>query len=204
MTAAVIMPYSSGLYCTFFLTYLWLTKKSFSVGLIFSLIIWLLFASLAAAFPVRDIYLSAFVWLVLVTLSIVYAVKKLPINHQLIPAKIVKTPLWLKATLSGAVISAIVLISKLAGPTWGGIFGTFLALTVSTFLVTIKSGGTEFTRLIAKNVLISTTTTIGIYAILNYFLLPAFGIILSTILAYIGLLLISLPLYFGVFEKIKD
>lgn len=148
--------------------------------------------------------ISASLWLILVAACIWWTIRNIHINHKLIPKKIVSSPLWLKAILTGIVISLIVVISKLAGPKWGGIFATFPALATSTYLITIKSGGVEFTRLIAKNILISTTTTIGLFGIFCYFLFPIVGVILGSVFAYIGLLIISLPLYFLIFDKIKE
>jgi hypothetical protein len=204
LTASTIVPYSSGLYCFFFIAFLLLTKNGFKKGLTSSLIIWFIFAFLAAKFPPNNLLESIIVWLVLIIPTIFWAVKTIHINHNHIPKKIISSTLWLKAILTGTVIGIIVIISKLAGPKWGGIFATFPALTISTMLITIKSGGVEFTRLIAKNILISTTTTIGIFAILCYFLYPIMGVILGTILSYIGLLIISIPLYFLIFDKIKE
>lgn len=204
LTSSMIVPYSSGLYCFFFVTFLLLTKKGFKIGFIGSLIVWFIFAFVASKYPPNNLFESIIVWLTLVVSTIFWAVKKIHIDHRLIPKNIVSGPLWLKAVITGTVISLIVIISKVAGPRWGGILATFPALTISTILITIKSGGVEFTRLIAKNVLISTTTSISIFAILCYFLYPISGVILGTIFAYIGVFVISIPLYFLFLDKIKE
>jgi len=204
LTASMIVPYSSGLYCFFFITYLLLTKKSFEIGFFGSLFVWLVFAFFASTFPPKNLLQSIILGLILITLTIFWAVKNIHIKHKFIPKKIISSPLWLKAVMTGTIIASIVIISKIAGPKWGGIFATFPALTISTILITVKSGGVEFTRLIAKNVLISTTTTVSLFAILCYFLYPILGVILGTVFAYFGLLIISIPLYFLVLDKIKE
>lgn len=204
ITASVIVPFSMGLTCFYYISFLLLTKKGFKIGFFGSLFIWLLFASISSKYSSNSMVVSVTVWLLLVTISIWWAVKNIHINHDLIPKKIISSPLWLKAVLTGAVIGLIVIIGKVIGPRWGGIFATFPALTTSTMLITIKSGGNEFTRLIAKNVLISTTTTIGFFAILSYIFYPIFGVVLGTVFAYLGLLIISIPLYFLIIDKIKE
>lgn len=204
ITASVIVPFSMGLTCSYYISFLLLTKKGFITGFFGSLVIWFLFALISSKYSPNSIVASVIVWLILVTVSIWWAVKNIHINHVLIPKKIISSPLWLKAILTGTIISLIVIIGKVVGPRWGGIFATFPALTTSTMLITIKSGGNEFTRLIAKNVLISTTTTIGFFAIFCYFLYPIIGVILGTIFAYVGLLIVSIPLYFLIFDKIKE
>jgi uncharacterized membrane protein (GlpM family) len=204
LASSKIIPFSSGLYCFYYITYLILTKKGFKVGFIGSLIIWFMFAFFASTFSPHSLFVSIGLWIILITTCIWWTIKNIHINYKIIPKKIISIPLWIKAILTGVVISLIVVISKIAGPKWGGIFATFPALATSTYLITIKSGGIEFTRLIAKNILISTTTTIGLFAILCYFIYPISGIILGTIFAYIGLLIISIPFYFLLFNKIKE
>lgn len=203
-TAAVMVPFSSGLYCFFFITYLLVSKKGFWKGLLVSLLVWFLFAYLSSIIAPANIYVSSFIWVILEIITIFWVVKNIHIKKEEIQKDIVSSPLWVKALLGGIVISMIVLIGKLAGARWGGIFATFPALTVTTFLITIRSGGVEFTRLVAKNVMISTTTTIAIYAILCYFLFSPFGIIVGSILSYVGLLMISIPFYYLVLDKLQD
>jgi uncharacterized membrane protein (GlpM family) len=203
LTAAKIVPFSSGLYCFYFLSFLYLSKRSFKVGFISSLLVWFLFAILSSLYSPNSLITSIVIWIFMVTASITWAVKKLPIKQSLIPKKKISSSLGIKALLTGGVISSIVIISKLAGAKWGGIFATFPAMTISTMLLSVKAGGTEYTRLIAKNVLISTTTTISLFAIFCYLLYPLVGIVLGTVLSYVALLVISIPLYNLVFDKLK-
>jgi len=204
LTAAKMVPLSSGLYCFFFLTYLIQTKKGFLQGFIKSLIVWFAFAFIASKLSFTNLLTSSLIGFILISATIWWAEKNIQIDNQLIPKNIKSSPLWIKATLTGLVISSVVFISKLAGPVWGGIFATFPALTISTILLTIKSGGVEFTRLIAKNIHISTTFSIALFAILSYFFFPIFGVIVGTIIAYITLLIISIPLYRLIFDRLKD
>ena len=203
-TATVILPLSSGLYCFFFIAYLLLSKRGFTVAIIGSLVTWFIIALIASIVAPSSLLVSLLIWLILVVLCIAWVVKNISIETKKIPQKIKGGPMWFKALLSGFVIGGVVLISKTAGPSWGGIFATFPAITISTLLVTAKSGGLEFTRLIAKNILISITTTLGLFAILVYITFPILGPILGTISSYILLLLVSIPLYHLVFEKLKD
>jgi len=204
LVTAKIVPLSSGLYCFFFVTYLIQTKKGFLNGFIKSLVVWFTFAFIASRFSSTNLLTSTLIGFTFIAATIWWVEKNIQIDDQHIPKKIKGSPLWVKASLTGLVISSVVFISKLAGPIWGGIFATFPALTISTILVTIKSGGLEFTRLIAKNILISTTTTISLFAIFSYFFYPMFGVIAGTIIAYIALLIISIPLYRLIFDRLKD
>ena len=194
--ASMVVPFSSGLYCFYFITFLLLTKKhNFLIGLLSSLAVWFGFAWLTYQFVPNSIAISILVWLVLDIISIYWVIKNVKIDKELIPKQMTSGPAWLKALITGTVISAIVIISKIAGPKWGGILATFPALTMSTMLISIKSGGKEFTRLVAKNVLISTTTMVSLFAIACYFLYPIFGIILGSVLAYMVIIVVSWPIY---------
>lgn len=202
--ASIIVPLSAGMYVFFFITYLKLAKSNFWKALLISLFVWFTFAVVSSFFKGLSLTMSIFIWLVLVSSAIYWATKNVLIKKNKIPQNIASGPIWIKALISGGIISSVVLISKLAGPTWGGIFTTFPAITVSTMIVTVKSGGLEFTRLIAKNILISTTTTIAMFAILSYFTFPVIGVIVGTVVSYIILLIVSIPLYQLLFAKLKD
>ncbi len=204
LTATVVMIFMAGLYCFYFLSYLLFTRRGFSYGITLSLLVWFASAIFASIVAPKNFIVSVSYWAILVILSIWLVNKKFRTNHNLISKNIVSTPLWFKALFSGVVISLIVLISKIAGPTWGGIFATFFSLTLATFFIAYKSGGVEFTRLIAKNVLVSITPTLGLFGILNYLLLPIFGVVLGVVISYAALLVICVPLYFLGFEKLKD
>lgn len=202
--ASTIVPFSSGVYCFYYISYLLLSKKGFWIGFVSSLAVWFLFGFFSTIYSPDSIAISILVWLLLVPASVYWVVKNVRIDHSQIPKEIKSNPLWIKALLTGIVISLIVVISKIAGPRWGGVFATFPAMVVSTMLITVKSGGVEFTRLIAKNVLISTTTTISLFAIFCYYMYPLIGVVFGTVLAYLLLILVSVPFYFLVVDKLKE
>ncbi len=204
MAAIAIVPFSSGVYCFFYIAYLLFSKKDFWTGFLGSLAVWFFFAFLSSSAAPHTMLLSTIIWFFLVAGCLGFTIRFIHINHAIIPKKIIGAPVLVKALVTGIVICFVVLISKVAGPRWGGIFATFPALISSTFLLTVKPGGVEFTRLLAKNVLISTSITIGLFAILSYILFPLVGVLLGSICAYVGLLVISIPLYYFVFDKVKE
>ncbi|MBN1332071.1 DUF3147 family protein [Candidatus Dojkabacteria bacterium] len=201
--ATTIVPLSSGLYSFFFLAYLVLSKRGFKVGLTGALLIWFAFALLAYILHLENFSISVITWFILVTSSLFIVIRFIKIDDMASVDTKKTTSILFKAVLSGIVIGSIVLVSKLAGPVWGGIFATFPALTISTLLIAVRSSSVEFTRLIAKNILISTTTTIGLYAIIVRYFYPEFGLVIGTIMSYLLMLIISVPLYYLVFEKLK-
>ncbi len=192
VAATTVVPMSVGFYCFFFLTYLLLARQGFVKALAISLAVWLVFATLSILINIQSIEASIIIWLILIISSIWYALTQIHLK----PVSTVRmqyTPhiLLARAALSGIIISMSVLMAKLAGPVWGGVLSTFPALTVSTLLITQKTGGLEFTQHLMKNILISTTINLGIFAILVRVSFAAVGPWFGTLIAYIGMLLVT-------------
>jgi hypothetical protein len=204
LSVTTIIPFNSALYCFFFLAYGYFSVKSFSSGLIAGLITWFICAFISHEFGPTDFYLSSALWFIIVASCITIALKTFRIDKKKIPKKIAQTPFWLKISITAVALSAVIITSALAGPKWGIVFSTFPAITISTFLITIKSGGVEFTRQIGLNILLSATTTVGIFGILAHLLLPFVGVYWGIAFAYLLLMVISYLLYLTIFEKLKQ
>ena len=192
VAATTVVPMSVGFYCFFFLTYLLLARRGFLTALMGSLTVWLLFATFSVVLNVQSFFWSVAIWIVLITSSIWYALTCIHLQ-PVSKVTIRYTPVMLlgRAALSGIIISIAVLMAKLAGPVWGGVLSTFPALTVSTLLITRTTGGIEFSRHFMKNILISTTINLGIFAILVRISFAAVGPWFGTLIAYIGTLLVT-------------
>ncbi len=196
VTATTIVPASVGFYCFFFLSYLQITKFGFYKALALSLIIWFIFAVFAITIDIQDIWASVLIWLIFVTSSVWFVLTKIklkPVNT----IKISYTPTIIlgRAMLAGIIISTAVFMAKLAGPVWGGVLSTFPALTISTLLIVRKTAGLEFTRHIMKNIFISITINLGIFALLVRLSYPRYGPLGVTIFSYIGTLGFTYILY---------
>jgi hypothetical protein len=87
----------------------------------------------------------------------------------------------LRGLISGFIISLAVLVSRLAGPVIGGIFSTFPVIFMSTLAITYFTGGVEFSRAVAKTLMLSGMINVGFYAICAHFLIPELGVWLGTL-----------------------
>ena len=124
-------------------------------------------------------------WVLFVSASIWYASTQIKLKEVgQIKIKYTLAQLLGRALFSGVIISFGVIMSKLAGPVWGGVMSTFPALTIASFLITIRTGGLEFTRHLARNILISTTINIVLYAMVVRFTYLSYGVFWGTLLAY--------------------
>ncbi len=109
-----------------------------------------------------------------------------------------KQIVW-RALFSGSVIVAVVLLSKIGGPIFGGIGAAFPAVYTSTLVITYHARDIEFTKSIAKSLTLSGMITVFIYSVASRYMFSLYGIYLGTLYAY----LISLFLATGTYKFIQ-
>jgi len=91
----------------------------------------------------------------------------------------------LRGLFGGFMIAFAVLMSKVGGPVFGGIFAAFPAVFISTLIVSYKSRGLEFSRSMTKPLLVTGMITVVVYGIAVRYLYVSIGLILGTILSFI-------------------
>lgn len=77
-------------------------------------------------------------------------------------------------------IALAVLAGKLGGPLLGGIFATFPAMFISTLAITYRTGGAEFSRVVAKTLMVSGLINVPIYALVVRVTYPWAGLVYGT------------------------
>ena len=100
-----------------------------------------------------------------------------------------------RAGFGGAVIAFAVLMGRLGGPAYGGLFATFPALFLSTLILSHHSGGVDFCRAVAKSILFSGLITVPFYALLVRFSYPAWGLAWGTAAAMAGSAVVAYGTY---------
>ena len=86
-----------------------------------------------------------------------------------------------RALFGGGVIGFAVFIGRVGGPHYGGVFATFPAMYISTLAITFYSGGMEFSRGMAKALVMSGTINVPVYAMAVKLLYPLWGLIWGTL-----------------------
>ena len=187
--ATIVMPIAQGLNGLFVLTFMLLVPYGLWAGISSALILWLIQSMLLYLLNIREFWISIVSWLVLLLFCLVVlerwmkvtAQDKLRITYQ--PRQL----LW-RAIFGGGVISLAVLMGKLGGPIFGGIFGSFPAMFLTTLVITYISGGVVFSRAVGKSILISGLINVPLYEIIVRMTYPTLGLIAGTV---IGLLVSS-------------
>lgn len=179
-----VMPLVQGINGMFILVYLLAVKRGLATALPAALLVWFLAATMLVVLGEPPFWLSVSVW-ALLGLGCLFIVERVlliashgNVNINYTPAQVV-----VRSLFGGGVISTAVLISRLAGTLFGGIFAIFPAMFASTLVITYRAGGAAFSRAVAKSLMISGMFNVTLYVIAVRYLYPQVGLAAGTILA---------------------
>jgi len=182
--ATMVMPLSQGLNGITLIVYILLARRGLWAGLAGALACWFTLAGCLAASGVHSMGASVAGWALLVTGCYLVLEKCMQIPSQgKINLRYGAPQIVLRALFGGAVIAFAVSMGRLAGPIYGGIFGTFPALFISTLFITYRSGGAEFSRAVAKALAVSGTVNVALYAMMVHYLYAWVGLACGTAIA---------------------
>jgi MFS family permease len=107
--------------------------------------------------------------------------------------KYTKVQKMIRATFVGFIVFVIVLLSKVFGPFWGGMFSMFPAAFTSVVIIIHWHYGVESLFPTMRNTAIGSLSLFG-YAVVTMFVFPKYGYIIGTFFAYLVSLIITLLL----------
>jgi hypothetical protein len=183
--ATNIIPLVVGFNGLFLVIYAVLARWGFATGFAGALSVWLFLSFLAVILDVQSFWFSLSIFLILLIGSYSFLEKKLRLRSGgKVEVRITPSQIAFRALFSGSIVTAGVYLSKVGGIIWGGILSPFPAVFITTLVITWKSRGVEFSRMITKPLLISgMVNTVVFAAAARYFYLLS-GLVLGTILAY--------------------
>ncbi|MFA5076037.1 MAG: hypothetical protein WC480_01320 [Patescibacteria group bacterium] len=170
----------------FFLVILgWLLNKGLKTALASSFFVWLVFAILTVLMQPHNFFLLIFLGLAIFVVAIFIFNKKfgyLTVGGE----KIIYSPQQIlgRAVFGGTIIFMAVLLSKIGGPVFGGIFSAFPAMFTSTMIISYRAKGINFARALVKPLTTTATVTCIIYGMGVRYFYPSLGLALGTIAAY--------------------
>jgi uncharacterized membrane protein (GlpM family) len=182
--ATSTIPLIMGFNGIFLVIYVILAKKGAWVGMLGALVLWF-----ALAWAVLFLRIDSFATSLLIFILSLIGTYHLLENRFRLPStgrlSIRYTPFQIisRALFSGSVVSAAVYLSKVGGPIWGGVVAPFPTVYISTLIIMAKSKGAEFSRRIAKSLLVSGMINVVVYASAVRFLYPLFNLALGTLLS---------------------
>jgi hypothetical protein len=183
-SATIIIPLSMSCTGLFMVIYLFLARHGLLTGLSIALLVWFGLAILLVMLNIRNLWLPIFGWAILSVGYFLVVEKGMQIPSRLtVKVHYTKAQIIYRALFGGAVIVFAVLMGKLGGPLFGGVFATFPAMFLSTLVISYRVGGADFSRAIGKSLLVSGMVTVPIYALMVGFFYPRVGLGIGTLLA---------------------
>jgi hypothetical protein len=180
--AASIIPLVMAINGLFVLIYLALVRYGLLLALGLGMIVWAAMVAFIVWVGVKSMPISLGVWLLSVLAGYYMVEHVMTIPHKAgvrVPYTIKQ--LFARGFFSGLIISTSVLIAHTSGPVAGGIFSNFPVIFTSTLFITHQSGGVQFSRAVAKTLMLSAMVNVGIYGAVAHFAYAHFGLIAGTI-----------------------
>jgi hypothetical protein len=169
----------------FLLFYIFIANRGPTFGIVGAVGMWFALTGAVAASGIRTFPISVAAWILLTISCYLVAERRMKIPSQRrLPFSATSLQILCRALFGGGVIALAVLLSKLSGPVYGGIFATFPAMFVSTLIVSYRTGGATFSRAVAKSLLYRGMVNIPVYAILVRVSYPWAGLAGGTAIAF--------------------
>jgi hypothetical protein len=182
--ATTVIPISQGFNGLVLVVYMLFIERGLVAGLASSLLAWACLASLLIASGIQSFWISVGGWGILVLICALAVERWMHIPSQgKIAVRLTALQIAVRALFGGAMIALAVLVGRLGGPVYGGVFATFPAMFISTLIITYRAGGAGFSRAVAKSLLVSGMVNVALYAIAVRFLYVWVGLAYGTALA---------------------
>ena len=111
--------------------------------------------------------------------------------------------IFMRGLLGGGTIALALSLSRVFGPTIGGVFASFPALTVAMIIIISKTQTKEFLHSLLKNFIISGTINVILFVIAIRFTYPLLGIYIGTCIAMFISCVYTYAVYFYITSRTK-
>lgn len=184
--ATLLVPLAMGINGYFIIVFILTAKRGLLLSLSSALLTWLILASLLVAIHIQHFYISIVGWIILTVVCILIVERWLNVaSQEKVRFPYTPSQIILRGLFGGAIIAFAVLMGRLAGPVYGGIFATFPAIFTSTLVITYRTAGAEFSQAVARSLMISGMINVPLYAIMARYLLPWSGLLSGTAIALV-------------------
>jgi hypothetical protein len=183
--ASTVFPAAMAMNAIFVIVYVLLVRKRLLLGISGGIVVWLMGQSLLVISNVHRFIVSILLWALILITSYYILEKKLKI-YPSEKIKVAIKPIQLvgRAVFSGGMIAVAVIMSKVGGAIWGGIFSSFPAVFISTLIITALSVSPDFSRSLASPLMISGLINCVVFSVVFRFLILQMNILSATFLSY--------------------
>ncbi len=202
--AAVMIPLVMGVNGFFILIYLATVHRGLIKAILGALFFWGIMIWFVIQLDLEGFWISFTVWLSALIFCVYITERVMNIAHKGgIRVPYTMQQIVTRGIISGLIISTAVLITKLAGPMVGGIFSNFPVIFMSTLYITHRTGGREFSRAVAKTLMLSAMINVGVYSFTAHFAYQHLGLVWGTSIA-ITVSIISASITYRVIRKLTQ
>ena len=201
--ATTIMPVAMGLNALFVLVYSLLVRYNFWFSLITALGLWLALSFGLALIKFDDFLISLVGFVILFAFSYFILEKKSGITSEgKKELSYTSRQLIFRVIFSGTMVALAVLMAKVSGPLWGGIFSVFPAVYISIIFITHFAHGKSFSMATLKVALLSGQVNVIIFVVTARYTYLHLGLFWGTFFPYLASLIGTLFLYYYVAKKV--
>ncbi len=182
--AAVMIPMVMGINGFFIIIYLVAVQRGLIKAILAALAFWFVVIYGVVQLGLKDFPASMAIWLSALIICVLITEKVLNITHKGgVRVPYTMQQIVTRGIVSGLIISSAVLITKLSGPVVGGIFSNFPVIFTSTLYITYRTGGVEFSRAVAKTLMLSAMINVGVYSFTAHFAYQHTTLVWGTLIA---------------------
>ncbi len=175
--ATTVMPAAMGTNGFFVISFIYLARWGLGKAIAGALLAWTAMATALIILDPQIFIASIICWFLFISLFYLIVEKGMTIASQdrIVVHNTFSHILW-RGLMGGGVIAVAVLLSKIGGPVFGGVFAVFPAIFLSTLIITHQMGGASFSRAMGKSMVISGMINVGFYGVCVRYLYTWFDI----------------------------
>lgn len=181
-----VIPFAISINCLYVTTYVFLSMRiAWVLSVVTGLLVWLVAQNVVVALDINHVLPNIVIGSVIIAASYYILERVLKIRSQEeVILRYTLPQLAGRAVFSGAMIALAVVMSKISGPDWGGIFSSFPAVMTATLVITSLSVSVDFSRSVMKPLMLSGAVNPAVFALAFRYAILDFSIIGATAIAY--------------------
>jgi len=183
--ATTVFPFAFSFNAIFLITFALFAPRGILKGILGAIAVWLLCQWLVIIVDLQSYWVSLMVWLVVLVAAFGVTQRWLYVeSHERVKVHYTVWQVAWRAGFSGAMIAFSVLMSRLGGPVWGGVFAAFPAVYTSTLVITARTAGARFARSMVAPLMISGVVNCVVYNTAFRYSVLGLGFVGATLVAY--------------------
>jgi hypothetical protein len=192
VAAVPIMPAVSGVSSVFVALFILLHNHGWQKALAASFLFWLLAVGLLLSLHLDSLVLSIAISVMLYAVSASY-LRRFP-HRKVDVHKSSATEFLARSAFAGSMVASAVLLAKINGPLWGGVFSTFPAAFLSTLLLVSGKHGAAFMASIGRTMAFASIAAVC-FSLVFYFTVIPLGLAAGTALSLFVSMLAGAAIY---------